>query len=317
MESVWKTTTSKGVVAILLHPRIITSAKDRGCASTDYGIIALCHILKSMLPLTRLISVITMMMVGVLSLTTVTVAQEEELPASLTGIAEYVRTHPDEEIRNGNIITITPDGYRLAQEAYSPHLAGVVASQPALAISYIGRAGAYPVVTSGTALVLVSNQNGEIAAGDYITSSTERGIGMKATQPGYVLGTAQTALTESTVGLIPVSVNIEFVVASDRNTPLSGRSLSEYASDVLTVGLRSVASEPNTALRYAAAALVLIVSIAFGFLVFGRSATNGILAMGRNPLARKSIFVITSFNIILTVAFAAAGLALSLFILAF
>jgi len=50
-----------------------------------------------------------------------------------------------------------------------------------------------PVALSGTVPVKVSNENGPIKPGDAITSSSVPGVGMKATQPGHIVGIALTS----------------------------------------------------------------------------------------------------------------------------
>lgn len=232
------------------------------------------------------------------------------------GMAEYIHLDGD-NIKNGQIISFIDGQYQLSDQPYDPKLYGVVVAKPAVAISLIGRAEAYPVLSSGTADVLVSRENGPIASGDYITASRQAGIGMKATQAGFVIGTAQADVpADADPATIPVSLDVKFVTSLDKQIDLSPRAFASEVQNIVTVGLRAVAAEPNSALRYAAAALVLIASIAFGFLVFGRAATNGVAAVGRNPLAKKSIFVMVLFNISMTIVFSLAGVGLAIFILA-
>lgn len=231
------------------------------------------------------------------------------------GVAEYIKISGD-TIRNGSIIALLDGSYQLANSSYSTHMYGVMVENPTVAISLIGRNEAYPVITAGRAEVLVSTQNGSIEQGDYITTSQVAGVGMKATQPGFVVGVAQAGFNAEGEGVVPVSVDIKFVSTIDPEIEFSPQGIAQQIQNVLTVGLRAVSSEPNSALRYAAAALVLIASIAFGFMIFGRAATNGVAAVGRNPLAKKTIFVMVIFNIIMTVAFALAGVGLAIAILA-
>ncbi len=233
----------------------------------------------------------------------------------LPGLAEYVNLE-ESDVQNGYLVALNEGKYQLASEEYSPYLYGVVALNPAVAVSQIGHQNAYPVVTSGSSEVIVSAANGTIAPGDYITSSTTPGVGMKASEAGFVIGIAQAEYTNTNEpGLITVVIDSKFI-SSLSNEQLSARAFAAQFQNAFSIGMRAAASEPNTALRYGAAALVLIISITVGFLVFGRAATNGIVAVGRNPLARKSIFLAIAFNIGITVVFAAVGLILALIILA-
>ena len=234
------------------------------------------------------------------------------------GIAEYFDLSFDVEVKDGSIVSFQDGQHHLADTPYNPKLWGVITFDPAVAISNIRYSeNSYAILNNGTANVLVSASNGEIQPGDFITSSEDPGVGMKATQAGFVVGVARAPFTseQGDLGLIPVSLDIKFVTTVT-DDPLTARALAAQFQDALTVGVRAIASEPNTALRYLAAALVLIASLAFAFFVFGRIAINGIIATGRNPLAKKSIFIMVIFNITLAVVVAGIGLAAAIFILA-
>lgn len=256
---------------------------------------------------------ITLSLLPALLVAPAALAQESQ--PGLQGVAEYIRIEGD--VQDGYIVMLHEGSYQLANEAYHMNMYGVVNYQPAVAISDVGREGAYPVVTSGTTNVAVSGAGGAISKGDFITSSDRQGVGQKATQAGFVLGVAQSSFEGGAdeTALIPVTVNINFRT-SPTDEQLTPRAFTAQMQNVLTVGMRAVASEPNTALRYGAAAIVLIVSLGFGFLIFGRASTNGITAVGRNPLAKTSIIAVTGLNIIITIIFAAVGLVLAFLILA-
>ena len=87
--------------------------------------------------------------------------------------------------------------------AYQESLLGIV-SDPTLATDFnsIGRGmvgeedNPMPVALSGRVPVKVNLENGPIETGDFITSSSVPGVGMKATQPGRVIGMALEPLGE-------------------------------------------------------------------------------------------------------------------------
>ena len=223
-------------------------------------------------------------------------AQAQDSGSTLQGAAEYAQI--DGDVQDGHLIVIKDGTYILSSQPYDSDLYGAVNSYPAIAISQVGTQGAYPIITSGSSNVLVNGENGNIAHGDYLTSSSQPGVAMKATQAGTVLGIAKASYSgdNSQTGVIPATIKVGYR-SSGQSEPLTPRSFAVQAQDIFTVGVRAAASEPNTALRYAAAVIVLIVSIAFGFLVFGRAATYGVMAVGRNPLARISIMAVTAINI--------------------
>ncbi len=79
--------------------------------------------------------------------------------------------------------------------SYDNRLLGVVSTSPyqtfGKAVRNAGGQNPQPVALKGRVLVKVTSENGNVQAGDYLTSSaTEAGKAMKATRPGVVLGQA-------------------------------------------------------------------------------------------------------------------------------
>ncbi|MBI2010332.1 MAG: hypothetical protein HYS86_04130 [Candidatus Chisholmbacteria bacterium] len=77
--------------------------------------------------------------------------------------------------------------------SYSPYLVGVVSTSPYQAFGDAIRSVAQnpqPIALSGRVPVKVTNENGPIAAGDYLTSSSTPGFAMRASKGGMVVGTA-------------------------------------------------------------------------------------------------------------------------------
>lgn len=156
------------------------------------------------------------------------------------------------------------------------------------------------VATSGRYDVLVSNQNGAINPGDYIGVSSLAGVGMKTDgQQSEILGkaaagfdgqhnTVSTAVVHSqngrtlsvTLGRIPVDIAIgpNPVMAKPSNVP--GFLLK--ASALIT----NQAVPPWR--LYAAATTLVAATILAGSLLYS-GVRNGMVAIGRNPLAKSSI----------------------------
>ncbi len=235
----------------------------------------------------------------------------------LEGVAEYVRIDSS-EVRDGDIVVLEGSTYRRSTKPYDSQLWGVVNLQPAVALNVVGSQNTYPVVTQGRVHVNVSTANGAIEPGQFVTSSEKPGTGMLATQPGIVLGKALEgygAKNSGEVGQIPVALDIHFATLLD-GRELQNKSISEQVQDLLVTGAAAVISQPNKLSRYVIAGIVALVSVLLGFVLFGRSAANGVMAIGRNPLARRSILLAITFNVFLTVVFTAAGLAAAFVILA-
>ena len=157
-----------------------------------------------------------------------------------TPSADYMEMYPaTSDVTTGDLVEIgttditTEDGDTIKQitkstGAYSGKIIGI-ASNPSEAGDFnsIGYNIAdtdnpYPVALNGRVKLNVTDQNGAIAPGDPITSSTTAGVGMKATQPGMIVGYALEAHTSGT-GQIMVFVGPGYhsgtTIANDGTMP--------------------------------------------------------------------------------------------------
>ena len=215
-------------------------------------------------------------------------------------------------LSNGSIVSSTPNGYALSSIAYDPSIYGVIVDNPAVSFVASESSGLQPVITSGSVIVRVSGRGGSIEPGDYITSSLDKGVGQKAVAQGYVLGTALSGFSPSTITdetMMLVSVNPRYNAA----VSTSGKGINLFTS--ITSAASSPFLSPLTSMRYLLAVIVTALSFAGGFWFFGRFGKAGITALGRNPLAAKIISVGIAVNILLTVIIMGAGLFLAYLIL--
>jgi hypothetical protein len=157
------------------------------------------------------------------------------------------------------------------------------------------------VASSGHFNVLVSNQNGPIKVGDYITVSAIAGVGMKAdTIENEVLGKAAgsfsgtnnvlgTVSLKSTIGKttnvsissIPVDVNIS-------HNPLFQKT-ADYVPSFLAKTAVAIANHPVTASKiYLCMVILFITAVVTGNMLYS-GVRSGMIAVGRNPLSKKSI----------------------------
>lgn len=234
------------------------------------------------------------------------VAQLQDLG---TTVATYVSI-PEGEPENGNIVSSGEEGYKLTDTPYDSALAGVIVLNPAVSINTVGEERTYPIVSTGEALITVTTSNGEIQVGDPITSSDTSGIGQKATNPGYVIGTAQQGYASddpSEVGRILVSLNTKYAYPNPNNRP--------SIWDIFNITAQASYQQPSVFIKYAIAAIVIVIAFLVGFLSFGRIASNGIAALGRNPLASRTIQLGIVFNVFVTLSIIFAGLALAYLII--
>ena len=154
------------------------------------------------------------------------------------------------------------------------------------------------VATSGTLQVLVSNINGDVKRGDYITASPVSGIGMKATGNVKVIGIAQSDLStknggeqkyndkdgkEQTilVGQVPLLVNVSFYYKEADKTlipsaiqnvanALAGRSVSPVPI-LISAGIFLVT-------------VIVVVSIIYSMI------RSSIISVGRNPMSQSAVY---------------------------
>ena len=197
----------------------------------------------------------------------------QDLP-TLGGVAVNVEIN-DSDVQAGDIISATRDGFKRSTQEYDVLVFGVVVNAPILSVEPRTDTSR-PVISSGETLVRVSTAGGEIAEGDLITTSSDAGVGIKATRSGYVIGKALQGYTDSgQVGLISVLV---------------GPSFGSGAGAGAGIGsLIGIAVNPENS-RYVLAALLGIIVAIGATVAFIRLISTGVTAVGRNPLAKGSIY---------------------------
>ena len=216
----------------------------------------------------------------------------------------------EKNIQNGDIISSTKQGYKRTVSPYDPQIFGVVSVKPAVYLSDATANNATPVLSLGEAQVRVSSTNGPIRRGDFVTSSKIPGVGQKAVDNGFVVGTAEEDYTNSDpkkVGLILVTLQPHFAQLSSNLT----RNLFSAAS----IGFNAALQTPSGVLRYMIAGIISVLSFFFGFRFFARASNRGVEAIGRNPLAKQAILLSVFINSAITISIMLLGVAISYLIL--
>lgn len=217
----------------------------------------------------------------------------------------------DSNVKDGNIVASSSKGYRLSSTAYDPAVIGVISDSPALDIQNTSRSpSTRELIASGNAYVLVSSANGSINKNDYISSSTTPGVGQKASIDGYILGTALESYSSSNpkaTGKILVNVNPHY------NASFIQSKVNLVDSVKTAIG--SPFLSPLTTLRYLLAAAIALLAFIMGFVYFGRVVRTGVEALGRNPLAEKSILIGIIFNLVTTIVIMGIGMGIAYLIL--
>lgn len=157
------------------------------------------------------------------------------------------------------------------------------------------------VSNSGPMSVLVSNQNGPVKAGDYLSVSAVAGVAMKAddTQK-FVIGRAtsdfngsagiignlklkDTLGKESNVSIGRVKVDLKI-----SSNPLYQKTASFVPAFAAKIA-EGVADKPVSVARIYLGMAILAVTACITSIVMYSGIRSGMIAVGRNPLSKKSI----------------------------
>jgi len=208
----------------------------------------------------------------------------------------------------GSIVSGTSDGYKITNKEYDSGMYGVTSKTPAIGLEALPSTGSTYVIYNGQTRVLVSTANGPIKRNDLITSSRAPGVGVKASINGFVIGTALQDYSGSGNGLILINVSPHY----DNSF---SKGVNRNIFDILSTARQSAYLSPLEALRYVIAALVALLGFVIGFIYFGRVAQKGVEAVGRNPLAGRTIEFSVLLNVGLTALIIVAGLVIAYLIL--
>lgn len=178
---------------------------------------------------------------------------------------------------------------------------GVVVDPNDAAVTLSGDGQKVFVATRGRHQILVSNENGEVREGDFITVSSISGVGMKAgeVQPLIVGrategfdGTSKVAgnakVKDSAGGEQDVKFGRVSAEINIGNNPWL-RSEEPNMPEFLRKASEAIAGKPVDTIRvYISLTIFFITTIISGSLLYG-GVRSGIISIGRNPLSKKLI----------------------------
>lgn len=225
-------------------------------------------------------------------------------------IARYVEVK-DTNVEIGSIIAQNPNGsFTKSKKAYDTQAKGVVVANPAIYVKSDDVNEKFALANAGYAKVLVNTSNGAIKRGDMLRTSTTQGVAVRADKSGFVVGTSlqdysNKNKTQST--LINAEINIHFAP--------SPSTVGSSLSDIFNLSALASYEQPLIVFKYVVAAIITLLSLVLGFFYFGRIASRGIEALGRNPLASRSIQFGIVMNVIITCVIIGVGILVSLFII--
>lgn len=210
----------------------------------------------------------------------------------------------------GDIVTQKNGIYTLSNFSYDSDVVGVIVTNPELSLEDLNLTNGSLVANRGEIQVNVSNANGNIKEGDYLTTSEIPGVAVKALESGQVIGTALADFSaEGTGSTGQIWANV------DMRINYMDKNLSLNLVDVVRKSLNSPFMTPIQALRYLLVFIIVISSFVIGFSSFGRISMETVESLGRNPLASTSIRRVMIFNFILTGIIMGIGLGIAYLIL--
>jgi len=233
----------------------------------------------------------------------------------------------DSKIDNGTIVQLQSgkkDSVKVATQANLQNMFGVTVDRSQLLISSSSDTvqNQVYVAVSGTYMTLVSTQGGTISSGDYVTLSSLNGVAMKAgTEEKTVFGRATASfdgkgvtlgsatLKDSTgatktvkLGSVPVTINIQ------RNPTI--KSTKVDLPEVLQRAGQAVAEKEVSPIRIYLSMGITLISIIAAIAILYAGVRNSMVAIGRNPMSKKSVFrallevILTSIVILIVGLFA-------------
>lgn len=227
----------------------------------------------------------------------------------------------DQNYENGDIVVYDEfaDVYSLARGDSDIEIFGVIQENPIVVFRVNDEQ--VPVANSGEAFVNVTTLNGPIQIGDIITMSKIPGKGQVLTEAlGVSIGIALENFTGDEEGVETVifqgeefasgqilallDVGSNFNIRIDRSAPIF--IVNEEPKDGLTIG---------TFFRYILATIFAVGALFLVFKNFGPSVKEGVISVGRNPLAKDTIQSMVTFNMLLILAISVAILLISLAII--
>ena len=124
-------------------------------------------------------------------------------------LAEWYQTNGTETIEAGDVVSINPQGILTKSTVASdPKVVGVVSTSPNEIYGNMVNNSDIKLSLSGRVPVKVTQENGPIQAGDYLTSASIPGVAMKATKAGPVLGKALEAYSGNGIGSILMFISL-------------------------------------------------------------------------------------------------------------
>jgi hypothetical protein len=210
----------------------------------------------------------------------------------------------DQTIQRATIVSLVLDNAKKVEPASldnDERMHGVVVSQNDAAFTLSSDEEKTFVATKGRFEAFVSNENGVIQSGDYITISRVAGIGMKAGEKEpYVVGKAvenfdgETNVLSTTeiddagqqkkvaIGRIQVDIGVA-------GNPLLKPTRANLPGFLQKAAETIAGKSPVNPIRVYVSIFILIVASAVSGILLYSGVKSSLISIGRNPLSKKSI----------------------------
>lgn len=208
----------------------------------------------------------------------------------------------NEELASGTLVSIKEDGSNtivVPAELEYNNIAGVIVNKNDSTVALSDDESQVQVTTNGVANLHVTDLYGDIKVGDPIGTSPVRGVGAKAITNGKIVGVAQTNFDsgqadrtvsvqkangeteEAKVGSVLVAVQIGYyAVSAEKGQNATG--LQQLGS--------SLAGRPVSAVKVFVSLIIAVTGTVAAAVILYGGIKSSFTAVGRNPLARLSIF---------------------------
>jgi hypothetical protein len=227
----------------------------------------------------------------------------------------------DEQLQRGMIVQLKKsDTTKVEAVKYetADQMQGVVVDANDAPVTLSGDNKKTFVANGGHFAVLVSDQNGQINAGDYVTISNLAGVGMKASDldpvvVGRALGgfngkdsvVSEAKIEDSTGQSKTVHLGrVDTDISVSRNPLL--RAKEPNLPDALKRAAETIAGKEVNATRVYIGLIIFIIASLISTILLYSGIRSALISIGRNPLSKKSIIrgmlqvIITSLIIFIT-----------------
>jgi hypothetical protein len=225
------------------------------------------------------------------------------LPASVfAATANLSRSYDsDGPIEPGSIVSLTSlqsKTVTLANTTNSDKIIGVAVGDNDAIIAVDPAANKVQVTTSGIANVLVSDLNGDIKLGDKVAVSPFDGIGMKSGLGERIIGIAQSSFTSDTTALSTKqvtdkqgksqdlrigSVQINVIIGDDDSGDTKKLNGLQHF-------VKSLTGRVVPTIRIVISLIIALVTLVALIIMIYSAVYSSIVSIGRNPMAKASIF---------------------------